>query len=54
MSQDLVGAFQKQDIIAAKVVEEEELPVASLPESIQANREAYAQGEWRKRPYAAR
>lgn len=47
-----MSTFQKQGDIAAKVVEEK--PAAPLPESIHANREAYAQGEWRKHPYAAR
>ena len=31
-----------------------EEPSVPLPESIQANREAYVQGEWRKQAYAAR
>ena len=29
-------------------------PDPSLPPSIQANREPYAQGDWRKEPYAPR
>ena len=51
--QELVSTFQKQGSIAAKV-EDDEAPAVDLPESLQTNREAYAQGEWRKYPYAAR
>ena len=47
-----MSTFQKQGSIATPVEDEE--PPVDLPESIQTNREAYAQGEWRKYPYAAR
>lgn len=49
--QEITTTLHKNGVIASKFLEE---PDVLLPESIQANREAYAQGEWRKQAFAAR
>ena len=49
--QDVAATFQKEGVVVAKPVY---TPPTNLPESIQANREAYAQGEWRQQPYVPR
>ena len=49
--QDVAAIFQKEGVVVAKPVY---TPPTNLPESIQANREAYAQGEWRQQPYVPR
>lgn len=47
--QDVAATFKKEGVVKTYYV-----PTPDLPESIQANSEAYFQGDWRKVPYPPR